>query len=118
MTISIDRRQEKLAAAQARHARQVAALMESRRSDPARPPARHEHARFGFGDGGPELRFVDQRTFGGMGWSDLGPHGIPTTIAHIAPDPFEPGYDEAAVVRRLKSRDSAVKRALLDLEAA
>jgi len=83
-------------------------------TDPSRPPARHEHARFTFDDAGPDLRFVDQRTFGGMAWSDLGPHAIPTAIAHIAPDPFEAAYDEAAVVRRLKARDSAVKRTLLD----
>ena len=82
--------------------------------DTAEPPAPHEHARFRFADGGRQLRFVDQRTFGGVSWSDLGADGVPTTIAHIAPDPFEPAYDERAVVRRLKSRDSAIKRALLD----
>ncbi|MDO5503825.1 MAG: bifunctional DNA-formamidopyrimidine glycosylase/DNA-(apurinic or apyrimidinic site) lyase [Actinomycetia bacterium] len=78
------------------------------------PQALHEHARFSFTDAGPELRFVDQRTFGGMAWSDLGEDRIPLTISHIAPDPFEPEYDEAAVVRRLKARNSAIKRALLD----
>ena len=78
------------------------------------PRARHEHARFDFADDGPQLRFVDQRTFGGMAWSELGPDRIPLSIAHIAPDPFDPAYDERAVVRRLKARDSAVKRALLD----
>lgn len=83
-------------------------------SDADAPAARHEHARFSFTDGGANLRFVDQRTFGGMAWSDLGPHGIPEAISHIAPDPFEECFDERAVVRRLKSRDSAIKRALLD----
>ena len=78
------------------------------------PPARHEHARLMFVDDGPDLRFVDQRTFGGMAWSDLGPDGIPETIAHIAPDPFDAAYDERDVVARLKRRDSALKRALLD----
>ena len=42
------------------------------------------------------------------------PWGVPSSIAHIAPDPLEPAYDQAAVVARLKARDSAVKRALLD----
>src|SRR5690606_17936002 len=83
-------------------------------SDADAPAARHEHARFSFTDGGANLRFVDQRTFGGMAWSDLGPHGIPEAISHIAPDPFEECFDARAVVRRLKSRDSAIKRALLD----
>ncbi len=82
--------------------------------DPSAPAARHEHARFAFADGGPELRFVDQRTFGGVAWSEVGANGIPLAVAHIAPDPFEAAYDEAAVVRRLKMRDSAIKRALLD----
>ncbi|MCA1782731.1 MAG: bifunctional DNA-formamidopyrimidine glycosylase/DNA-(apurinic or apyrimidinic site) lyase [Dermatophilaceae bacterium] len=82
--------------------------------DRNQPAGRHEHARFTFVDGGPELRFVDQRTFGGMAWSDLAASGVPATIAHIAPDPFDTAYDERAVVRRLKTRDSAIKRALLD----
>ena len=75
---------------------------------------KHLHARFAFTDGDPELRFVDQRTFGGMALAELAPDGVPEPIAHIAPDPLEAGFDQAAVVRRMKTRDSAVKRALLD----
>ena len=82
--------------------------------DAAAPQEKHLHARFGFADGGPELRFVDQRTFGGMALSELTDDLVPETIAHIAPDPLEAGFDQAAVVRRMKARDSAVKRALLD----
>jgi len=78
------------------------------------PLEKHCHARFDFTDGGPQLRFVDQRTFGGLALSPLGPGGIPLAVAHIAPDPFEAVYDQLAVVRRMKTRDSAVKRALLD----
>jgi len=78
------------------------------------PLEKHCHARFDFADGDPQLRFVDQRTFGGLAMSPLGPDGIPEAVAHIAPDPFEAAYDQAAVVRRMKLRDSAVKRALLD----
>jgi formamidopyrimidine-DNA glycosylase len=78
------------------------------------PLEKHCHARFDFEDGGPQLRFVDQRTFGGLALSPLRPDGIPESVAHIAPDPFEPVYDQSAVVRRMKQRDSAVKRALLD----
>lgn len=83
-------------------------------AEPDASSPRHEHARFSFADAGPALSFVDQRTFGGMAWSELGEHGIPEVIAHIAPDPFEKAYDARSVVRRLKARDSAVKRALLD----
>jgi formamidopyrimidine-DNA glycosylase len=78
------------------------------------PDEKHLHARFTFTDGDPELRFVDQRTFGGMALAELTPEGVPEPVAHIAPDPLEAAYDRDAVVRRMKARDSAVKRALLD----
>ena len=78
------------------------------------PDEKHLHARFQFDDDGPQLRFVDQRTFGGMALAEIGPDGLPETIAHIAPDPLDAVYDEDAVVRRLRTRHSAVKRALLD----
>ncbi|HQH08327.1 MAG TPA: bifunctional DNA-formamidopyrimidine glycosylase/DNA-(apurinic or apyrimidinic site) lyase [Phycicoccus sp.] len=78
------------------------------------PDEKHLHARFTFADGGPELRFVDQRTFGGLAWSETGPDGIPATIAHIAPDPFDDAYDAAAAVRRIKGKGSEIKRVLLD----
>ena len=77
------------------------------------PDEKHLHARFAFADGGPELRFVDQRTFGGFALDDLGDDGVPHQIRHIAPDPFEPVYDQRAVVRRIKASDSAIKRMLL-----
>jgi formamidopyrimidine-DNA glycosylase len=82
--------------------------------DASAPDERHLHARFRFADVGPELRFVDQRTFGGLALSDLGPLGVPATIAHIAPDPLEPAFDRDGVVRRVKAKHSAVKRVLLD----
>ncbi len=78
------------------------------------PLERHCHARFDFADGGPQLRFVDQRTFGGLALTPLRPDGIPDAVAHLAPDPFEAAFDQAAVVARMRRRDSAVKRSLLD----
>ena len=78
------------------------------------PGEAHLHATFDFADDGPQLRFVDQRTFGGMALSDLGPDGIPASITHIAADPLEPAFDQGAVVARLKLRHTAVKRSLLD----
>ncbi len=81
---------------------------------PDAPDEKHLHARFAFADGGGELRFVDQRTFGGVALAEVGPGGIPVAIAHIAPDPLEPAFDERAVVARMKQRGSAVKRCLLD----
>ncbi len=81
---------------------------------PDAPDEKHLHARFAFEGDGHELRFVDQRTFGGLALSDLGPDGVPTTIAHIAPDPFDPAFDRDAAIRRIKAKESAIKRVLLD----
>ncbi|GAA6526452.1 bifunctional DNA-formamidopyrimidine glycosylase/DNA-(apurinic or apyrimidinic site) lyase [Intrasporangium sp. DVR] len=78
------------------------------------PREKHCHAVFDFADDGPQLRFVDQRTFGGLALSPLGRDGIPDAVTHIAPDPFEAAFDQPSVVRRMKLRESAVKRALLD----
>ncbi|WP_377641512.1 bifunctional DNA-formamidopyrimidine glycosylase/DNA-(apurinic or apyrimidinic site) lyase [Oryzobacter terrae] len=78
------------------------------------PDEKHLHARFRFADGGPELRFVDQRTFGGLALSELDDAGVPLSIANIAPDLLEDAFDRAAVVRRIKGKDSAIKRVLLD----
>ena len=78
------------------------------------PDERHLHARFSFTDHGPQLRFVDQRTFGGLAWADLTTDGVPTSLAHIAPDPLEAAFDQAAVVRRIKGKSSGIKRVLLD----
>lgn len=82
-------------------------------TDPADPLAKHTHGRLVFTDGGHELRFVDQRTFGGFALADL-VDGVPTSVAHIALDPFDPGYDRDAVVRDIKRRRSGIKRVLLN----
>jgi formamidopyrimidine-DNA glycosylase len=81
--------------------------------DPDRPVGPHVRARFTFTDGGPDLRFTDQRTFGHIA---LVPGGaeLPAPIAHIAPDPLEPAFDQAALTARLRVRHTGIKRALLD----
>ena len=63
---------------------------------------------------GTELRFVDQRTFGGLSLHDTTPDGLPDVIAHIARDPLDPLFDEDAFHRALRRRRSTIKRALLD----
>jgi formamidopyrimidine-DNA glycosylase len=83
-------------------------------ADPGTPDELHLRVRVTFDDGGRELRFVDQRTFGGLALDAVGPDGVPSTVAHIARDPFEPGYDEAAAARAVRRRRTEVKRALLD----
>lgn len=74
---------------------------------------RHERARFTFTDGGSDLRFEDQRTFGHLMY-DAGGAVLPSPIAHIARDPFDPQFDQAAAVTRIKTRRIGIKRALLD----
>ena len=66
------------------------------------------------------LSFVDQRTF--VQWQVTqmvadqhgGFAGVPVPVAHIAPDPFEEVFDPVAVARRLRTKKTDVKRALLD----
>jgi len=74
---------------------------------------KHLRIRFRFDDGGPELRFVDQRTFGGLAVSRGGAE-LPAEIAHIALDPFDASYVEATVAALLRAKRTEVKRALLD----
>ena len=60
-----------------------------------------------------ELRFVDQRMFGGLAFSPGGA-GLPSEIAHIARDPLDPAFDDDAFVGRVRRRSSGIKRQLLD----
>lgn len=62
-------------------------------------------------DNGVRLQFVDQRMFGGLTYTD---GGGANPVPHIAYDPFEPEFDVQAVARRLRTRRTAVKRAILD----
>jgi formamidopyrimidine-DNA glycosylase len=73
----------------------------------------HLRVRFTFTDGGPQLRFVDQRTFGGLSVSEGGAE-LPDEIAHIARDPMDPLFDDEAFVARLRGKHTEIKRALLD----
>ncbi|HEU5223553.1 MAG TPA: bifunctional DNA-formamidopyrimidine glycosylase/DNA-(apurinic or apyrimidinic site) lyase [Candidatus Lumbricidophila sp.] len=81
-----------------------------------------------------ELRidFVDQRTFGSFAIDRMVPSGsaapagysaevtggwasmLPSQVAHIARDPLDPAFDDAAFIARLRARRAGVKRLLLD----
>jgi formamidopyrimidine-DNA glycosylase len=74
---------------------------------------KHLRIRFTFTDGGAQLRFVDQRTFGGLSVSEGGAE-LPDEIAHIARDPMDPLFDDELFVARLRAKKTEVKRALLD----
>ncbi|WP_327373933.1 bifunctional DNA-formamidopyrimidine glycosylase/DNA-(apurinic or apyrimidinic site) lyase [Streptomyces sp. NBC_01216] len=79
------------------------------------PDEKHLRIRVRFQDDlGTELRFVDQRTFGGLSLHDDTPEGLPEVIAHIARDPLDPRFDDAAFQVALRLRRTTVKRALLD----
>jgi formamidopyrimidine-DNA glycosylase len=92
--------------------------------EPGRPLSPHVRARFTFTDGGPDLRFTDQRTFGHLMMNELAPATapglpgedrlVPLPIAHIAPDPLEAAFDPAGFTTRLVRKKTQVKRALLD----
>lgn len=79
---------------------------------------KHLRVRLAFVDQERQMRFVDQRTFGGMYLDELVDDEsgglIPATIAHIARDPLDPDFDLAHTVRRIRAKDSEVKRLLLD----
>ncbi len=79
---------------------------------PGAPPERHLRVRLVLGPD-LELRFVDQRMFGGLGISDGGAV-VPPEIAHIALDPLDPRFDDTAFVRRVRRSDSGIKRLLLN----
>jgi formamidopyrimidine-DNA glycosylase len=77
----------------------------------------HLRARFRFGDGPPEVRFVDQRTFGGLLVDELTSDGgspVPVSVAHIALDPIDPAFDRQGFAAALRRRHTGIKRALLD----
>jgi formamidopyrimidine-DNA glycosylase len=82
---------------------------------PDSPDERHLRVRLGLSGAaaGRELRFVDQRMFGGLLVS-AGGADLPPEIAHIARDPLDPEFDDDAFVAKVRRRASGIKRQLLD----
>ncbi|GHF49548.1 formamidopyrimidine-DNA glycosylase [Streptomyces mashuensis] len=82
------------------------------------PDEKHLRIRFRFTDpAGTELRFVDQRTFGGLSLHPVvpgDPEALPEIIAHIARDPVDPAFDDDAFHAALRRKRTTIKRALLD----
>lgn len=75
---------------------------------------RHLRVRFSLGrHGETELRFVDQRMFGGLSFAQGGAE-LPAELAHIARDPLDPEFDDDAFVRRVRRSASGIKRILLN----
>lgn len=99
--------------------------------DPAVPDEKHLKVRIRLSpaeDMPEQLRFVDQRIFGGLfvtsliPTSDGGPGGLGETplpeiaeeAAHIARDPLDPYFSFDLFYRKIKNRRTGIKRALLD----
>jgi formamidopyrimidine-DNA glycosylase len=82
---------------------------------PDAPDERHLRVRFSLdgADEGREMRFVDQRMFGGLSFSAGGAE-LPDELTHIARDPLDPEFDDDAFVHKVRKRSSGVKRQLLD----
>lgn len=81
------------------------------------PDEIHLRVRLRFADKGPELRFVDQRTFGGLSLEELTEvdgSTVPVPVAHIGRDPLDPKFDKNAAVQAIRRRHTEIKRALLD----
>lgn len=87
---------------------------------PDAPLERHERIRLGIRHplhGELAVVFADQRTFGSLAVDALvRDHDdlVPTQVRHIARDPLDPGFDDAAFTAAVRRRSSAVKRILLD----
>jgi formamidopyrimidine-DNA glycosylase len=73
------------------------------------------------------VHFVDQRIFGSMAvdalvpTADGAPGGlgtdeplVPSQVSHIARDPLDPAFDDAAFAAALSRKNTGIKRALLD----
>jgi formamidopyrimidine-DNA glycosylase len=76
------------------------------------PDERHLRVRLRL-DADYELRFVDQRMFGGLAVSAGGAE-LPPEIAHIARDPMDAEFDDALFLAKVTKRASGIKRILLD----
>jgi len=80
-------------------------------ADPGQPLARHTHVRLAF-DTGPDLRFVDPRTFGQM-WVTRPEQGAIPELSHLGFDPLE-DPDAADLVAALTRRPTRLKPLLMD----
>jgi formamidopyrimidine-DNA glycosylase len=102
--------------------------------DSLQPDEKHLKVRFRLSAAGgteplpEELRFVDQRIFGGLfvtvmvpttdglpgGMGENPASLVPVEAAHIARDPLDPAFSFESFYRKLRARRTGIKRALLD----
>lgn len=84
-----------------------------RLDEPGSPLPPQCRVEIGFADAGPELRFADQRMFGGL-WLSPGGADAPIELAHIARDLFDPELDLLTLAADIRRRRSGIKRVLLN----
>ena len=80
---------------------------------PDAPQQRHSRVLIDLGEPVRQLRFVDQRMFGGL-WVSPGGAGVPPELEGIAPDLFDPDLDRTALAAAITRRASGIKRVLLN----
>nr|WP_279611203.1 DNA-formamidopyrimidine glycosylase [Thermostichus vulcanus] len=79
------------------------------------PLSAYTRVRFGL-EGGWELRFVDQRTFGQM-WlvpAGVAPEQVITTLQRLGPEPFSTAFSDEYFQTALERSKRPIKTALLD----
>jgi formamidopyrimidine-DNA glycosylase len=97
---------------------------------PGAAPERHERVRIDLGHpvhGEVSVVFADQRTFGSLAIDELVPTpdgaaggygtadaSVPRQVSHIARDPLDPAFSDAALRQVFARKNSAIKRVLLD----
>ena len=84
-------------------------------------PEKHLRVRATFTEGDYAMHFVDQRTFGWMAVEevveDLNGISVPECAAHIAQDPLDPKWNRQATIDLIQSKQTQIKRVLLDQTA-
>ncbi len=85
---------------------------------PSEPDEKHLRIRFVLDRSDVELRYVDQRMFGGAHVDELAEvdHGqrVPSSILHIARDALDPLLDLEGVVADIRRRSAGIKQLLLN----
>jgi formamidopyrimidine-DNA glycosylase len=79
------------------------------------PPCSHTRVRI-WSTTGPELRFVDTRSFGQMWWVPPGQplESVITGLRKLGPEPFSPDFSADYLLGRLQGSRRPIKNALLD----
>ncbi len=80
---------------------------------PEAPQQRHSRVLIDLAEPVRQLRFVDQRMFGGL-WVSPGGARVPAELDGLAPDLFDPDLDRAALAAAITRRASGIKRVLLN----